>query len=56
MLAVISWWAPVERVYVTVTPLGSHERDIAVWENEIKVVCRQFVAFCPNSGMQYPLN
>ena len=46
----------MERVYVTVTPLGSLERDVAMWENKQKDVGRQFVAFCPNNGMQYPLN
>ena len=44
---------PVERVYVTATPPGSRERDIAVWENKMKDVGRQFVAFCPNSSMRY---
>ena len=55
-LLVAATGALVERVYVTVTTLGSLERDIAMWENKEKDVGRQCVAFCPNNGMQYPLN
>ena len=55
-LLVAATRAPVERVYVRVTPLGSLERGIAMWENKQKEVGRHFVAFCPNNGMQHPLN
>ena len=48
-------WAPIEGVYMTVTPLGSHERDIAVQENKQTVVHTEFAVFYPTNCMQYSL-
>ena len=38
-------------MYVTVTPLGNHERDIAVQDNKQNVVYTPFVAFCPTNAL-----
>ena len=44
------------RVSVKITPLGTHERDIAMLDNKHKVVYKQFVAFFPTNYKHYQLN
>ena len=40
---------------MTDTPLGNHERDMAVQDKKPKVVYTEFAAFHPTNCMQYLL-